>query len=322
MLRIMSVTLPTTALVDQYVRHLSDDLHRAPRTVDAYREELQLLLKHQVPLEPEALAAFVSYGESGQALAPATRNRRLAVIRGFCRFLIKERKLRKDPTAELKRSRVPKATKLAHSADDFRQVLSLLRQEPRTWRRVRNETILFVLFYTGLRVFELVGLDVGQVDLQHGFLWQVRRKGGGSADVLLEGPVREMLATWLSERPPSAEPALFLSTPGRRLGVRQIEKMLKQFGEQAGLIIPLHPHAVRHDHGTLLHDAGGSMKLVQASLGHTSLSTTERYVHPGAEQQRAALRRLPDLNAPPESEGKATISASPAGSTQRSSSGG
>ena len=299
MFSFMSTLIPTTDLVERYLKHITEDLHRAPRTVAAYREELSLLVRREVALAPDSLALFVSYAEDGRPLAPATRNRRLAVVRGFCFYLINQKNLRRNPTTGIKRGRVPRSSKLAHSVEDFRRVLAVVRTQPPSWRRTRNEAMIFVFFYTGIRVSELVELDVDQVDLSHGFFWQMRRKGGGYADVLLEGAVKGALTAWLAVRPRTLEDALFLASPGRRLGVRQIEKLLGSLGKQAGLTIPFRPHDLRHDHATILLGVGGSLKAVQTSLGHTSIATTDRYLHPGEDQQRAALRLLPDLNAPP-----------------------
>jgi len=294
----ISALIPTEEEVERYLRHLANELHRAPRTVAAYREELSLLVRRQVALDPDSLAIFVSYTADQRPLAATTRNRRLAVIRGFCRYQVAQHQLASDPSVAIRRGRVPRSSKIAHSVEDFRKVLAILRAQPRSWRRTRNEAIIFTFFYCGIRVSELVELDVDQVDLEHGFLWQMRRKGGHYADVLLEGSVKEALAAWLDARPRSEDYALFLAAPERRMGVRQVEKMLAKLGKEAGLTNPFRPHALRHDHATVLLNVGGSLKAVQDSLGHASISTTEKYLHPGEEQQRAALRRLPDLNRP------------------------
>jgi site-specific recombinase XerC len=173
--------------IDRYIRHLTDDLRRAPSTINGYRSELRLLIARQVPPEPEPVAAFVTRTPSGELLAPNTRNRRLAILRGFFAFLVTAGDLAGNPTDEIRCASVPLQARTTLSADEIGDVAATLLAEPDTAIRTRDLCILLVLFYTGLRVSEVVHLDVSQVDLANGLLRGATRKGGGRTDVATTG---------------------------------------------------------------------------------------------------------------------------------------
>lgn len=286
---------PTPDQLSRYLRHLADDRHLAASTVAGYREELALVIHREVLLEPEALAAFVSRTVDGRPLAPNTRNRRLAIVRGFCRFLVRRGELASDPTAAIARARVPRDLSAALTVEDLRRVMAVLREALFSWRRTRDEAILSLLFYSGLRVSELVALDVAQVDVGRGILLQAVRKGGGKTDVVLADRARSVLASWLPVRPGEASGPVFLSSPGRRLSVRQIQKRLQRLGVQAGLGDRLHPHALRHAHATALLRVGVDVEIVRRSMNHATLTTTARYLHSDETLLRESLERLPEL---------------------------
>lgn len=286
----------TKPALDRYLLHLAEDRGLATSTVEGYREDLTLMIRRSVPLEAEPIAAFVTRQQDGSFLAPATRNRRLAIVRGFCAYLVSQGVLPANPTDGLRRVRVPRSVESAFHPDDLRLVLAKIRRELGPLRRARDEAILLILFYTGLRVSELVRLDVGQVDLRSGMLWTAVRKGGGATDVILHPAARIALEAWLALRPASpASLALFPSGNTGRLSVRMIQKRLRSLGRAAGLGTTLHPHALRHAHATALLRAGVSTELIRQSMNHTSLATTSRYLHGDVDLLHQALGRLPDI---------------------------
>ncbi len=290
----------TQELLDEYVRHLELELHRRPSTVRGYRDELTHLVTRGVPFEPRAFAAWVATGNDGQALAPNTRNRRLVILRGLIAFLVERKHIAEDPTRAIQRARVPRDTEGALGVGELRRVLDAIDAEPSTWRRVRDEVLLLVLFHVGLRVTELRNLDLGQVDLETRILRGAIRKGGGSADAPLTDEVAEGLARWIRVRPRAANPSLFIGGAKlERLTVRAIQKRLRELGRKAGLSIALHPHALRHAHATALHRAGVDIRTIGQSLNHASIRTTQRYVHTDLETLRSALGKLPRLGPTP-----------------------
>lgn len=291
----MVVPLPmvTPNHLEAYLHHLADDLRRASSTISGYEAELRLLLARQVPMEPEQIAAFVTRSTQGELLAPTTRNRRLAIVRGFTRYLVAQGVLPADPTACIARAKVPSTRKVALSVDELSRVVAVVLRSPRGELRARDLALLFLLFYTGLRVSELQRIQVDQIDLDAGLLRRATRKGGGTTDVVLHPCAAEAVRAWLLVRPATGS-ALFPRGNGR-LTVRAVQKRLRMLGEAAGLGSRLHPHALRHAHATALLRCGISTELIRQSLNHASLQTTQRYLHGDLGMVRSAIGQLPDL---------------------------
>lgn len=285
----------TLALLDSYVRHLTDDLGRASSTVLGYRSEIRLLIERAIPIEPEPMAAFITRAADGRLLAPTTRNRRLAILRGFFAFLIANGHLATDPTASVRRASVPWHTRTTLAPTEIGDVAKQLLLEPASAIRTRDLCILLVLFYTGLRVSEIVSLDLEQVDLEHGLLRGATRKGGGRTDVVLHARASEAIVAWLAVRPQGDSVAVFPTGNTGRLTVRSVQHRLARMGIAAELVVRLHPHELRHAHATALLRSGAAVEVIRQSLNHRSLQTTQRYLHGDLTMVRAAVDRLPDV---------------------------
>lgn len=284
--------------IDDYLRHLAEDRSLASSTVDAYREELNLLRDRCVVLEPVPLAAYVTRQANGIPLAATTRNRRLAILRGFCRYQVKRGVLATDPTVEIHRARVPRSSKAALGIPELQKLLASLDTDGPLVLPIRDRCILLLLFYTGLRVSELVNLDFDQVDIGAACLRRATRKGGGVTDVVLHPAALGALLAWFAVRPSRTENRAVFPTGNTRLGVRSVQKRLKELGERAGLGVPLHPHLLRHAHATALLSVGVSTELIRMSMNHRSLNTTALYLHGDVTLLRQAIERLPWLGRP------------------------
>ncbi|MFA6958386.1 MAG: tyrosine-type recombinase/integrase [Thermoanaerobaculia bacterium] len=287
--------MPTVHQVEAFARHLSVERHRAVSTVRGYRAELLELVRRAVPLERNALGEWVQNGRNG-LLAVNTRNRRLVVLRLFVQFLVESGELAADPTGGLVRARLPRSTRVAFTVDELRRAVIAARSETVPWRATRDEAVIRLLFATGLRINELRGLDLDQVDLPARLLRSVLRKGAVVTDVPLNDDGATALGAWIAVRPTTSSTALFTSgKDGDRLTIRTYQKRLAELGEAAGLSQRLHPHALRHAHATGLLRVGTSTALIQQSLSHASIATTQRYLHSDLDLLRAALVRLPGL---------------------------
>lgn len=287
--------MPTEDQVDAYLRHLETERGLATRTVLGRRQQLVHLVRRGVPFEREAIAAYVSTTDDGSVASPGNRNLRLVVIRDFVRFLIERRELEGDPTAGIKRLRIRRTFSAALSADDVRYAVSVLRRRATGWIAARDEAIVKLIYYSGLRVSELVALTLSQVDLERALIREAQRKGRRKTDLVLGQRAVGTLREWLSVRPAVESQAVFVASHGEGLSVRMIEKRLKFLGEEAGLTLPLYPHALRHTHATELLNAGASVELVRQSLDHGSIATTQRYLHVDPRLLRDALSRLPSI---------------------------
>lgn len=287
--------MPTLSDLTAYLRHLADDRRLAPSTIAGYREELSLLVGRHIPLEAESLARFVTHDQKDRLLASTTRNRRLAVVRGFTRYLVSTGRLPSDPSVGIQRARVAQSVRAALSTEEIGRVAAATARDPDATLRARDGAIVALLFYTGLRVSELARLDAHQVDLVVATVRGAVRKGGGTTDLLLHPQALRALHAWLAVRQVEPDnPALF-PRGLTRLSVRAIQKRVRQLGERAGLTIRLHPHALRHAHATALLRVGVSTELIRQSLNHASLSTTARYLHSDTGLLRGAICSLPDI---------------------------
>jgi integrase/recombinase XerC len=284
------------AALAEFLRHLALERNASEHTVKSYREDLTQAvtffctkLGRQDP-QPEDLSTRLlrSYlvWLHEQGYAKTTVARRLASVRGWCRFLCREGKLNANPADGLRGPRQDK--KLPHFLSE-KDVLALLEAPPQDDPMgVRDRAILETLYSGGLRVSELTGLNVEDVDLQDGMA-TVRGKGKRERLVLLGPHALEAIRQWLQARaqvlaalgPGSVRggPALFLNHLATRLTSRSVGRLLQKYIRLAGLDPRTSPHSLRHSFATHLLDRGADIRSVQELLGHRSLATTQIYTH-------------------------------------------
>ena len=293
-------------LLDEYDTWLRIERGLAPNSLAAYRRDLRRYvgyLRRRGETDPAAVdeavvAAYVEelkqartddglrrYKESSIARA-------LAAVRSFHRFCVEEGLLVSDPSEEIGGPRVPQGIPKALSEAE---VVALLDAVPGDGPRPRRDrAILETLYAGGLRISELVGLDLGDVDLYDG---QVRVLGKGNKErvVPLGRTAREALGDYLTtgrpelERPTrAAERGLFLNARGGRLTRQGAWLIVRAAGDRAGLGGRLFPHVLRHSCATHMLDHGADIRVVQELLGHASLSTTQVYTMVSPERLRAA----------------------------------
>ena len=299
--RRVKTTMITEKHIYDYLRHLQENYSRAQVTRKGYEQQLLHFLRQKLPMTKEAVASYLCRAADGSALAASTRNHRLMILGGFFRYLVAEGQFHCDPTAGIMRARIPKTLKTRLTIDDLRRALQML-VFPSAWNVVRDNCLIRLLFYTGLRISELARLDLDQVELDFMVLRKVIRKGGSEMDIPLNQAATGAASQWLAVRPPCTSSAFILNRYKKRLSVRMIQKRLKELGELAALPAALTPHAIRHLHATALNNVGVPTEVIRQSLNHESLVTTQRYLHSGPDVLRAALERLPQLF--PESYGK------------------
>lgn len=214
-----------------------------------------------------------------RALKPTTVARRLAAVRSFYRFLVRERSVSVDPTEDVTS---PKRGERLPKVLSVEEVGWLLAQpDPRTPEGLRDRAILELLYGCGLRVSELVGLDVGDVDLE-AELVRVLGKGDRERVVPLGSyAVRALQAYLQLARPRLAgrSQALFVARSGGRLSRQWVWKLLRRYAHKAGIARAVTPHVLRHSFATHLLEGGADLRSVQELLGHASVSTTQVYTH-------------------------------------------
>ena len=286
-------------------RHLRAERGLSDHTCRAYRADVAQLASF---LGPGCLPENVSREAIRDWLASlhgtreaATRSRRLAGVRSFFRYLLREERIETDPTQGLPLPKIPRRAPQPLSVDDC---WTLAEQDgiqaahpsekPQQRRaRLRDRALIELLYGAGLRVGELVGLDVRDLDLLRGDV-RVLGKGGKERIVPLPEGAREALEDWLTERerPGLLGEPLFVSLrPGpdgslRRLGARDVRRVLERRARSGGLLDHVHPHKLRHSYATHLLDMGADLREIQELLGHASLSTTQKYTGVSVEHLR------------------------------------
>lgn len=284
--------------VDGFLRSLTD---LAASTVEAYRVDIEafvtwaerLGLAGPPGVDRTCLRRYLAYLAT-RGYARRTIARRAAALRRYFGWLRRRHTIELDPSVGLSapkgEARLPRVLR----PDEMRTLLDEPGEPHLSPRRCRDDAVVEVLYGSGIRVAELTGLDLDDVDLDRARL-VVRGKGGKSRTVPLSVPATRALRDWLhrarvelvSEATPLA--AVFLNQRGKRLTSRDVRRILDRRAAA-----PTHPHALRHTFATHLLDGGADLRVVQELLGHADLSTTQRYTHVSKER----LRRVFDATHP------------------------
>jgi integrase/recombinase XerC len=273
-------------------RNVSDHTRRA--YVSDVRQFLVALDDVADPDPAEVTAVEVRAFLAGlhRARHPATLGRKLASLRSFFRFLLREGVCVLDPTAGIPAPRAPKRLPNPLPVDDCMVLTegkaAAIGHSER--RKLRDSALVELLYGTGLRVSEAAALDVRDVDLQRGDV-RVLGKGGKERVVPIPGEAREALGSYLESRrmPGVLAQPLFPSLRSRegqlvRLDVRDIRRILKRRAKGVGIADRVHPHRLRHSYATHLLDMGADLREIQELLGHASLATTEKYTAVSTER--------------------------------------
>jgi integrase/recombinase XerD len=275
-------------LIKEFINYLDVERGLASNTLESYGRDLRQYSEFLAgdatgSLATASRATIVTYllHLQKQGKATATIARRLAALKAFYQFLVREQYLDQDPTANLES---PKLEKRLPSVLTVQEVEALLRQpDPSVSVGLRDRAMLELLYATGIRVSELVSLDIGDVNLELSFL---RCMGKGAKERIVPmgsmaiRSVREYLQNGRSRlvRLPE-ETALFVNHHGRRMTRQGFWKIVKKYAKDANIRQDITPHTLRHSFATHLLENGADLRSVQEMLGHADISTTQIYTH-------------------------------------------
>lgn len=284
-------------LIDQHLARLRSEVGVSPHTYKAYADDLARFAKFAqdefsisgVEHVGRELVLCFQAAESDRGVGPRTQSRRLSALRGLFRFAVAEGVVSESPLADLQQ---PRQRRRLPSTLSEKDVERLLDAADRTQTPMRDRALLEVLYGSGLRVTEALGLTLDRVHLEDSAI-RVVGKGDKERVVPLGRPARRALERYLeSERPrlarSGAKHEVFLSPRGSRLSRQAIFALVRRLAEAAGLESQPSPHGLRHAFATHLVERGADLRAVQSLLGHASISTTEVYTH----VSRAHLRRV------------------------------
>lgn len=269
-----------------FLRYLAVERDASPHTLRSYRGDLvdftrfctERGVADATGADGRLIRAYLAHLHR-RALEPASMARRLATLRSWFRFLVRRGLAERNHAREVRGPRLPRKLASVLPVDEAMPMLDARDLGGPT--RARDVAVLELLYASGLRVSELTGLALGDVDRDASTV-RVLGKGRKERVVPFGSAAARALDRYLDERGEAAGP-LFRGARGGRLGPRGVRAVVKRAARAAGLARRVSPHTLRHSFATHLLDGGADLRTVQELLGHARLSTTQRYTHVGAD---------------------------------------
>ncbi|NOT57782.1 MAG: site-specific tyrosine recombinase XerD [Deltaproteobacteria bacterium] len=288
--------------VDQFLAYLTVERGLSRNTIESYHRDLAEFCRYMATQEESALRTAGSRHLVGflgtlrdRGLSARSQSRALTTLRRFYRFLEREEALPgSNPTSHLL---LPKIGRHLPQVPSRQQVDAVLdRPDESTPTGVRDHAMLELLYATGLRVSELVRLEVKQLHLEAGFV-RVRGKGGRERVVPLGSSAKDKLDQYLATARPQllkgrSSAYVFLTRAAKPLSRQTFWKLLKDYALQSPEGGKFNPHAMRHAFATHLLDGGADLRAVQAMLGHVDIATTQIYTHLSSERLREVHKKF------------------------------
>jgi integrase/recombinase XerC len=270
-------------LIRQFIHYLSAEKNASPHTCRNYLRDLEQFESFLEEMAIEkvdrmVLRRYLSFLHRKNRKSSIAR--KLSTLRSFYRYLVREQVLSANPAKPVATPKVEKLLPTTLTVDEaFRLMGSPSKDQKTRETELRDRAILELLYSSGLRVSELVGLNPNRVDLDLGIV-RVMGKGRKERIVPVGAKAIEALKSYLETRGILEEGSpLFVNLRNGRLTDRSVARLVKKYGRQSGIFRKISPHSLRHTFATHLLDAGADLREIQEMLGHVSLSTTQRYTH-------------------------------------------
>lgn len=271
--------------VTRFLQGLRNERRLSPHTESAYARDLESLMEYCAAqgiaswdgLDPQHVRSFAAQCHR-RGLSPRSVQRRLSAARSLFRYLMREGELSRDPATDVQAPKARKRLPVTLDADAMARLLEF-RTDDRLG--VRDKAIMELFYSSGLRLSELLGLDLSDLDLRDRTV-RVLGKGRKARIVPVGRHAAEALSRWLRERTTLAavgETAVFVGTNGRRPGPRIVQRRIARWARLQGLPEHVHPHMFRHSFASHLLESSGDLRAVQELLGHANISTTQVYTH-------------------------------------------
>jgi integrase/recombinase XerC len=267
--------------IDNFLRYLDLQKGASAHTLRAYKRDLEefaeFVMKGPEEVEMIDVRGFVAR-QIKNGLSKTTAGRRLAAIRSFLKYLLREGYIKANPA---KLVSTPKAPKLLPKFLSVDETFSLIEQ-PRGigFMRARDRAILELLYSSGLRVSEIAGLTLEDINTKEGL---VKVKGKGKKERILPvgSKAVDAIKSYLVEKMllKRRNKAVFLNRRGEKLSDRGIRRIVVKYARQTGISGNIGPHTIRHTFASHLLQSGADLRVIQELLGHASLSTTQKYTH-------------------------------------------
>ena len=281
---------PLETLAEQYLTHLGTVRQLSNHTISSYRTDLNSLVgfcqENDIgswqKVQSHDLRRYVALAHQA-GISGVSQQRRLSTFRTFYNYLIKEGLTRANPVLAVS---TPKSAKKLPKTLDTDQVNRLLNVETSKWHAIRDSAMLELFYSSGLRLSELVGIDLQNIELKDGTVL-VTGKGNKQRLLPVGKHAAEAINRWLQVRADlpgkkqqTRDPeALFLSERGNRISTRNVQARIRYWTTRQGIPGNIHPHMLRHSFASHMLESSGDLRAVQELLGHADISTTQIYTH-------------------------------------------
>ncbi len=284
-------------MLKEFLDYLEVEKNYSKNTIKQYTYDLILFQKFiniDLLLTTTAdVRSFLAHLKRDRNYNSKTLMRKQACLRSFYKFCIKNKKISINPLDEIEAPKIARRQAIYLTDQERHLLFETARQKTFSVRGKRNFAILVFLYYTGLRVHELVGLNKDSFIID-GLKTSIKVIGKGNKErfIPLHQEAKNILDIWLKNRPSTLSNAIFVNSKGNRLSIRIIQKIINSLAKEAGITKNITPHKLRHTFGTELLQKGANLIEIQNLLGHSNLNTTQIYVHTNKESLVSAIERL------------------------------
>ena len=268
--------------IEEFVTYLGVEKNYAINTIASYERDLLKFLSFLInrniadwlEIESDTVNLFVM-GLRHSGMSGKSIRRYLSSIRGFFNFLIDNGVMVKNPALSIQ---TPKIDRVLPKTIDFDDLRNMMNLKTNHYSELRAVLMIELLYSCGLRVSELVGINIKDLDVNEGFV-RVMGKGGKARFSPIGSSAINVLETYLTKRPESESDALFLNQKDLRISPRSVQNIVKKRALEVGVSINVHPHMLRHAAATHFLQSSHDLRTVQEFLGHKSIKSTQIYTH-------------------------------------------
>ncbi len=266
-------------ILEQYKKHLAFEKNYSPHTISNYERDIKqfiLYTKNSVEVNEKIVGNYLEFMFK-KKYNKNSITRKIIALRNFYRYLVKIKKIRQNPFEYIL---TPKKEKKIPGVLTEKEVESILESiDCNNFFNLRDRVILELLYSSGIRVNELVNMNINNIDFINE---EIKILGKGNKERIV--PIGSVAINWLSKylkelKKISQDKILFINKNKKRLTARSIEMIIKKYAQKAGILKKVTPHTLRHSFATHLLDRGADLRSVQELLGHSNLSTTQIYTH-------------------------------------------
>lgn len=278
--------------VQDFIGYIAIEKSLAPRTVSEYEDDLRIFFEYFQPylddgltlssMDSRTIREFLAYLKLKKNYTPNGLNRKIACLKSYFKFLKQEQYIDDSPMENVESAKNGKHLPKVLSRSDVEQILARARariaESKGKWNCVRDLAILELFYASGMRLAELVGINLSDVDLEE-LTIKVLGKGNKERYVFINESAAKAIANYLACRPKIKNPALFLNRFYGRLSRRAVEIVFDTIKGEAGILKEASPHTLRHSFATHMLEGGSDLVTIKELMGHASLSTTQVYTN-------------------------------------------